>query len=189
MAAEPLNMASPLATLTLAEPVREPIDRDCFRAVMSRMAATVSVVAASDGRERLGRTATSVLSLSATPPAVLVAIDLSATLCELIVRTGGFSLAMLAHDQERIGDAFAGKLGPIDRFGLGRWGRWSSGQPRLYGAATSLECELIGRIETQTHMLVAGGIVEADTSNGVEPLVWYQRDYHVPHPRPVPAPE
>ncbi|MDB5562062.1 MAG: flavin reductase, partial [Hyphomicrobiales bacterium] len=94
--------------------------------------------------------------------------------------SGKFSLAMLARDQEMIGDAFAGKLGKVDRFALGVWGTWPSGNPLLYGAATALDCEVIGRFETQTHVLFAGAIVEADTSNPAEPLLWYQRQYQVP---------
>jgi len=178
---------APIAMLPLNEPRRPPVSRREFGEVMSRMASTVSVVAAAHGGERLGRTATSVFSLSATPPAVLVAVDLAAPLADIIIKAGGFSVSMLADKQQMIGDAFAGKLGKVDRFAVGDWGRWPSGNPRLAGAATAIDCELIGRIETQTHVLFAGAIVEADVSNSADPMLWYHREYNVP--RPATAPE
>jgi flavin reductase (DIM6/NTAB) family NADH-FMN oxidoreductase RutF len=184
--AKPADLA-PIAELKLAQPRRAPVGRPEFGEVMSRLASTVSVVTAAHAGEDLGRTATSVFSLSATPPAVLVAVDLAARLADAIVSAGGFSVAMLARDQEVIADVFAGKLAATDRFAFGVWGRWPSGQPLLYGAATALDCELIGRIETQTHVLFAGAIIEADTSNPAEPLLWYRHQYQVPRPSSVPA--
>jgi len=177
---------APVVTLALSAPRRPPVSRLDFGEVMSCMASTVSVVTATHGDEQLGRTATSVFSLSATPPAVLVAVDLAAPLSDLIVQAGGFSVAMLAAGQESIADAFAGKLGQIDRFALGTWSHWPSGNPRLQGAATAIDCELIGRIETQTHVLFAGAIIEADTSGGADPLLWHRRQYHLPHPSKSP---
>lgn len=177
----------PVVSLPLSEPHQPPVSRLEFGEVMSRLASTVTLVTATHGGEQMGRTATSVFSLSATPPAVLVAVDLAAPLADLIVKAGGFSVAMLAEGQQILGDAFAGKLGKIDRFALGTWSRWPSGNPRLAGAATAIDCELIGRIETQTHVLFAGAIVEADTSNAADPLVWYHRQYN--RPRPATSPE
>lgn len=182
-------MTAPSVELDLREPERPPITRAEFGSVMSCMAASVTVVSAREGSEQLGRTATSVLSLSATPPAVLVAIDIMAPLADLITRVGGFSLAILARDQELVGDAFAGKFDPRDRFARGSWSCWPSGQPKLEGAASALDCELIGRIQTQTHVLFAGAIVAADVSASLEPLVWYQRQYHAPRRDPAPARE
>ncbi|MDB5563297.1 MAG: flavin reductase, partial [Hyphomicrobiales bacterium] len=95
--------ASPTATLDLADPVAPSVSRAEFGEVMSRMASTVSVVTATFGGEMLGRTATAVLSLSATPPAILVSVDIRAPLADLIIKSGKFSLAMLARDQEMIG--------------------------------------------------------------------------------------
>lgn len=148
-----------------------------FRAAMSGLASSVHVVTARRGDERIGRTATSVLSLSAQPPAILVSIDIVSRLADLIARTGGFSLAMLASDQSAVADAFAGKVQSELRFGLGDWDEWPSGQPHLRGAVTALDCEVIGAMETGTHVLFAGAIVEAETDSGRSPLMWHRHGY------------
>lgn len=150
-----------------------------FRAAMSSMASSVSVVTAQRGDEVVGRTVTAVLSLSANPPSVLISIDIMSRLADLIAKSGGFSMAVLAEDQAEIADAFAGKV-PLDqRFDLGTWSRWPSGQPLLAGAVTAIDCEVIGSIETGTHMLFAGAIIEAESHEERRPLLWLRHGYHM----------
>jgi flavin reductase len=160
-------------------PSRRPVIGNAeFRSAMAAMASTVSVVTARRGEERIGRTVTAVLSLAANPPAVLVSIDMLSRLADLIAKTGGFSLSMLAEDQAATADAFAGKLEPHERFDTAHWGEWPSGHPMLLGAVTALDCEVIGAIETGSHVLFAGAIVEAETTTGRSPLLWQRHQYH-----------
>jgi flavin reductase (DIM6/NTAB) family NADH-FMN oxidoreductase RutF len=170
-------LISDTAGLDLLPPRQPAVSHRDFTDTMARMATTVCLVTASFDGESSGRTATAVLSLSATPPSVLVSIDIATPLADIIVRARGFSLAMLSQDQQMIADAFAGKLGTIDRFLMGVWGTWPSGHPHLYGAATAFDCELIGTIDAGTHMLFAGAIVHTDLSNIAEPLIWHERRY------------
>jgi flavin reductase (DIM6/NTAB) family NADH-FMN oxidoreductase RutF len=164
-------------------PLRRPAVSDAeFRSVMAGMASSVHVVTARRGDERVGRTVTSVMSLSAQPPAILVSIDIVSRLADLISRTGGFSIALLASDQGQIADAFAGKVEAHERFRLGEWSHWPSGHPQLQGALTTLDCDVIGAMETGTHVLFAGAIVEAETDAARMPLIWRQRDYHTTAP-------
>src|SRR4051794_32267083 len=162
--------------MRLREPAHPPVRLAEFRETMGSMAATVSLVTTTHARETIGRTVTAALSLGATPPSVLVSIDITARLADLILMSRGFSMAMLAHGQELIGDAFAGKLGD-DRFTYGEWGNWPSGNPLLMGAAATLDCELIGTIETGTHVLFAGAIVHSEISPQLEPLIWHRHRY------------
>jgi flavin reductase (DIM6/NTAB) family NADH-FMN oxidoreductase RutF len=165
-------------TMRLHPPRHPPVDNADFRAAMSSMASTVCLVTARRGDEMLGRTVTSVLSLSATPPAVLISIDIVSRLADLITKTGGFSLALLADDQADIADAFAGRTDPALRFETGDWRQWQSGHPILSGAVTSLDCDVIGAIETGTHVLFAGAIVDMETTTGRTPLLWQRHGYH-----------
>jgi flavin reductase len=165
-------------TLRLRAPRRPTIGDAEFRAAMAAMASTVHVVTARRGDERVGRTATSMLSLSAAPPSILVSIDMVSRLADVIIKTGGFSLAMLADDQDEIGNAFAGRMDPQDRFASGEWKSWPSGNPMLLGAVTAIDCEVIGAIETGTHVLFAGAIIEAETTTTRTPLLWQRHHYH-----------
>lgn len=165
-------------TMALREPRRPMIGNAEFRSAMAAMASTVSVVTARRGDETIGRTVTSAMSLAATPPTILISIDIVSRLADFIAKTGGFSFAMLAEDQGRIADAFAGRLDPDDRFSHGTWSRWPSGHPMLEGAVTALDCEVIGAMETGTHVLFAGAIVDAETTTSRRPLIWQRHEYH-----------
>ena len=81
-------------------------------------------------------------------------------------------------DQYEIADAFAGRVEATERFKLGQWSEWPSGHPMLSGTAAGMDCEVIGAIETGTHVLFAGAIVDAETLTGREPLIWQRRQYH-----------
>ncbi|WP_449396406.1 flavin reductase family protein [Devosia riboflavina] len=160
-------------------PTRKPVVNTAeFRSAMSSVASSVSVVTARRGDEVVGRTVTAVLSLSASPPSVLISIDIVSRLADLIAKTGGFSMAVLAEDQSEIADAFAGKVVPEERFDRGTWSRWPSGQPMLDGAVTVIDCEVIGSIETGTHVLFAGAIIEAEAHDERRPLIWQRHGYH-----------
>lgn len=160
-------------------PTRRPVVSTAeFRAAMSSVAASVCVVTARRGDEMVGRTVTAVMSLSANPPTVLVSIDIMSRLADIIAKTGGFSLALLAEDQSDVGDAFAGKVVPEERFDSGTWSRWPSGHPMLSGAVTVMDCEVIGSIEMGTHVLFAGALIEVETDDTLKPLIWQRRDYH-----------
>jgi flavin reductase (DIM6/NTAB) family NADH-FMN oxidoreductase RutF len=159
-------------------PSRRPVVGNSeFRSAMASMASTVNVVTARRGDERIGRTVTSVLSLAANPPTILISIDILSRMADLIAKTGGFSLAMLADDQAAVADAFAGKLEPQDRFHHEHWSEWPSGHPMLLGAVTALDCEVIGSMETGTHVLFAGAIVEAESTTSRSPLLWQRHTY------------
>ncbi|EXL05238.1 MULTISPECIES: flavin reductase family protein [Brucella] len=161
------------------------IDRDAIGAVskrefadaMSRMAATVSVLTSCDAGEAHGRTVTAVLSLSAEPPMVLVSVKSDSALATAILSDGGFSLAMLAEGQEMIGDAFAGKVPPAQRFLIGVWGEWPSGRPRLFGASAAIDCELAGNVPMADHTLFAGLVTNTDLPLHSRPLLWARRNY------------
>jgi flavin reductase len=165
-----------LTEMRLREPAHPAVRPAEFRETMASMAQTVSVVTTSHARERIGRTVTAALSLGITPPSVLVSIDIASRLADMILMARGFSMAMLAKGQEPIGDAFAGKLGD-DRFSYGEWGSWPSGNPMLMGAVASFDCELIGTIDTGTHVLFAGAIVHSEIAPLLEPLVWHRHRY------------
>lgn len=165
-------------TMRLHPPRRPLVDGTEFRAALSGMAASVCLVTARRGDERIGRTVTSVMSLSANPPAILISIDIVSRLADFIAKTGGFSFAVLADNQQLVADAFAGRVDPDDRFGHGRWEHWPSGHPKLTGAVSVLDCDVIGSIETGTHVLFAGAIADAETTTTQAPLLWQRHNYH-----------
>lgn len=163
--------------MDLRQPRRGSASETAFRDAMAGMAASVGVVTADLGGERIGRTVTAAISLSLTPPSILVSIDRGSRLAGVIQETGGFSYAVLAQDQDVVGDAFAGRIEPEWRFDLGVWDAWRSGHPRLLGAVVALDCEVIGVASTSSHLLFVGGVSEVETMPDRKPLIWHGRRY------------
>lgn len=175
-------------TFHLSPASRPYVDAQAFRDAMASMGSTVCVVATLSGGERLGRTVTSAFSLSAEPPVMLVSIGKTGRLADRIAKAGGFSFAMLADGQQAIADAFASHGDSAERFDTGEWLSWESGHPRLSGAAAAMDCALVGAIETETHVLFAGGVVDVDVASDRAPLMWQQRHYTaLADPSPAPA--
>ncbi|AYM08584.1 hypothetical protein At1D1460_43430 [Agrobacterium tumefaciens] len=101
------------------------------------------------------------MPLSAEPPLLMISIDASSRMVDLIAASRRFSVAALAKGQEEIADAFAGKAIHPDRFSIGDWDTWPSGSPKLADALLSMDCELVGSIDAADHILFLGGIIEA----------------------------
>lgn len=176
MSGKPYDFEMP-DTFRLEPAARACVDTGTFRDAMASVAATAWLVTTQYETERLGRTVTSVFSLSVEPPAILISIAMSSRMVDHIVRTRGFSLAMFAQDQQAIADAFAGQGDPGRRFDTGQWLAWESGHPRLSGVVAAMDCALLGTMETGTHVLFAGGIVDIDVARDRAPLIWQQRQY------------
>jgi len=161
----------------IASPRQPPISAGAYRDAMSSMAAGACLVTARHGDDRLGRTVTSVFSLSLEPPAILVSIDIASPLVDLVMRSQGFSFAVLAAQQQALAEAFAGHVAPEQRFDLGFWQDWPSGQPRLLETVLAMDCELVGSMETGSHVLFAGAAIDIESAPDREPLIWHRRHY------------
>lgn len=153
------------------------VTRPQFADTMARLASTVCVVSSGSGSECLGRTATAVFSLSASPPSIVVSIKAGSALADTISKQDGFALAMLAQGQELVADAFAGRVAAASRYLVGIWADWPSGRPRLLGAAAGLDCVLSASILVGDHRLFVGTIIATETAAYADPLLWSERQY------------
>src|ERR1700716_4763610 len=93
-----------------------------FRSVMRRLAGGVSIITAGRGDDITGMTVTSLTSLSATPPRLLVSINRQASSFPLIERYRTFGVNILGSDQQTLADRFSnGRLKGKQRFEGAAW--------------------------------------------------------------------
>ncbi len=155
-----------------------PIDVEpvAFRSVMRNVAGAVSIVTASAGGRRAGLTATSLTSLSAEPPSVLICVNQGASAWPLIKQAGHFAINVLAASHQSIADRFAGRGGikGDERFAEGAWSRLVTGAPVLDGALAILDCEIEEAIERHSHTILIGR-VKAIQEAGTEGALLYWR--------------
>ena len=107
-----------------------------FRSLMRRLAGGVAVITAGRGDEITGMTVTSLTSLSAAPPRVLVSINRQASSFALIERYRSFGVNILGSEQQTLADRFSnGRLKGRQRF---------EGAVQLVGAALQLVAPQLG---------------------------------------------
>lgn len=132
-------------------------DADAFRAAMRRLGGAVCVVTTDHDGQKFGLTATAVCSLTATPPRILVCINLSGQSYKLISKSRVMAINVLGSDQHGIASSFANKTGE-DLFDNGRWLKGATGAPLLIDSLASFDCEIEQMLVTSTHAIVVGEI-------------------------------
>jgi flavin reductase (DIM6/NTAB) family NADH-FMN oxidoreductase RutF len=154
------------------------VPADQFKTVMSRVAATVTVVTASTEGGPVGLTATAFMSVSADPAIVLVCIDKATGSLQPMLDAAGFTVNLMPQGTEDEAMLFA--THGADKFGSTQWSEpecLNSG-PALAKAYARLECTTINRTEMGDHWVIYGEVdAAAVTSPTSLPLVWLGRGF------------
>jgi flavin reductase len=144
---------------------------------MARLPSGLVVVSARLGTGYRGLTASSLVSISADPPMVMVGLEREATTRAAIAETGTFNVSVLTRAQEFLAERFAGRAPAVDadwREIPHRLG--SNGVPLIEGCAAWLECSVIEIHPTGDHDICVG-MVEAAVQGAGDPLILWDRSF------------
>ncbi|WP_370673284.1 flavin reductase family protein [Streptomyces sp. DvalAA-14] len=152
-----------------------------FKQVFRRHPAGVVVVTVDCGRGPAGFTATSLTSLSLTPPLVSFGISATASCWPHVARAAGAVVNFLAAEQEDVARRFA--TSGIDRFGAPtRWHRLPQGEPVLDEVTGWLRVRPVQIVPAGDHRIVVARVEESWLDDGGRPLLFHDGTYH-----PVPS--
>jgi len=149
-----------------------------FKDVMSRFAATVTVVTAKSDAGPIGLTVSAFVSVSADPPIVLVCLDKATNSLQAMLNAEGFTVNVMPEGTEDVAMMFA-TVG-TDRFVETAWSEAATlaAGPVLDVALAHLECDVIDRVEVGDHWVIYGEVAAAVVSDrAVTPLVWFDRHF------------
>ncbi|MFF5176269.1 flavin reductase family protein [Micromonospora sp. NPDC000089] len=165
-----------------------PVDRDLFRAVLRRQAATVTVVTAvARGTDpaclggigaplRAGFTATSFTSVSLDPPLVSFCLGVASSSWPVLARAEYVAVHLLAADQREAARVFA--TSGIDRFAAyPGWTVGPYGLPLLDGVLARLLCRVVRRVPAGDHTLVLAEPLALGPGVDADPLVHHRGGY------------
>lgn len=156
-----------------------------FTEAMAQLAAGVAVVTVRDGRDDLGVTVTSLTSVSAHPPLVLIGLTATSYLAEVLLRQDRWAASLLAEGQQAIGSRFAAAGRPGARLllsGLAHHRGAYSDALIVDGGVAAIEVETSHVVPAGDHMLFIGEVRAVDYVNAAKaPLVRLRGRY-----RPVP---
>jgi flavin reductase (DIM6/NTAB) family NADH-FMN oxidoreductase RutF len=149
-----------------------------FRSVMRRLPGGVSIVTAGKGDDISGMTVTSLTSLSANPPRLMVSINREASSFALIERYRMFGVNILGSDQLITADRFSDRgLKGKYRFEGVEWSTGLSGVPLLEQSLATVECQVEEIIERHSHGIIVGRVLSFDLSHRVSGLVYWNGQY------------
>ncbi len=147
-----------------------------FRRGMRALPGAVCVIAANgaDGAP-IGLTATSVTSLSADPPSLLVCVNRGAQIAAALSAGAHFSVNLLAAGQQEVAEAFGGQrvAKGVARFAFGGWYRSENEVPLLSGVNAAFECQVAELHDFATHHVVIGAIHDVRLPDVSAPALIY----------------
>jgi flavin reductase (DIM6/NTAB) family NADH-FMN oxidoreductase RutF/DNA-binding GntR family transcriptional regulator len=144
---------------------------ETFRKVAGHFASGVTVVTTRAAATDYGTTASSVASLSLTPPMMLVCLNKESTTGQALLLSGVYAVNVLSQGQADLARAFAAKGG--DKFdGVDYW-HGQLGVPLLTGALAHIECHVTEKVSGGTHTIFLGEVQYAAAEEG-NPLAYYR---------------
>ena|SRR5690348_6574995 len=154
------------------------LDSKTFRAVMSRFATGVTVVTTCDGPRRLGITVNAFCSVSLDPPLVLVCIERSSYIHQILSKSGVFAVNLLRDDQQDLSACFAGNSDERhDEFCHAVSHAEATGAPVLDDALGFVDCRIVNIFPGGDHDIFIGHVEALGDADGA-PLLYYRSQYH-----------
>lgn len=156
------------------------IDPAAFRAAMRELAGGVAAITIGSGDAATGFTATSVTSLCATPPRLLVSLSRASSSWAALEKAGSFAVNLLGEGDRAIADRLAGRDGAkgAERLAGATWRTLATGSPVLDQALAGLDCEVEEALPRYDHVIVIGRVRAIELPAKGLPLVYWDGDYH-----------
>ncbi|GAB7534613.1 flavin reductase family protein [Burkholderia sp. 3C] len=154
-----------------------------FQDSMARFTSSISAITTAEHGVPGGVLATSVCSLSADPPTILVCINKSASVHDVIVRSKAFAVNLLSDRQVDVAARFNKEKGAA-RFDTARWTTGATGSPVLIDSLVTLDCRLIATHHGYSHTILIGEIAQSFLHDNPDAnaLLWHKRNFSSPVP-------
>jgi flavin reductase (DIM6/NTAB) family NADH-FMN oxidoreductase RutF len=156
------------------------VDPTSFRRLMGRWPTGVSVVTSRDGDRDFGLTVNAFLSVSLTPPTILISLGHEADSTEVVRRAGRFAVNVLSQEQRALSERFARTGPPEEKFRGVAIHRGLTGLAILDGTVATLEAAVTKAVAVGDHTLFVGVVDRVDVSGEIAPLVFVRGQYAEP---------
>ncbi|MEV0774409.1 flavin reductase family protein [Streptomyces sp. NPDC050433] len=163
-------------TVTVPTQLARGIAPERFRKAFRRYPAGVVVITADAGHGPVGFTATSLTSLSLSPPLVSFGIAVSGSSWPTIQRASSAVVNFVGSEQEPLARTFA--TSGADRFAAPTaWHRLPEGEPVLDGVAGWLRLAIQQIVPAGDHRIVVSRVEEAEYDDTRRPLLFHDGCY------------
>lgn len=150
-----------------------------LRLAMRQLASGVSVITTGHAPNRTGFTATSVVSLSVSPPRITVSVNRESSSFAILRQSGIFAVNFLHSGQVDVANRFAGRGGTKGeaRFDGAHWITLESGASVLADALASIDAEVEDIIERHSHAIIIGKVLATRAADQGDALLYWRGRY------------
>lgn len=134
------------------------MDAEVFKLGMRRLLSGISLVTTEYEGRPYGLIATSVTSLAAEPPSLLVSINGTASCHDPLRESGVFCVNLLSTSQSDLARKFSSSSRRAERFIDDNWMRGETGVPVFAGSLASFECVVTDMLPKYTHTIFIGTV-------------------------------
>lgn len=154
-----------------------------FKNGMRRLLSGVCLITTREGDERHGMIATSVTSVSAAPPSLLVCINRNSSIHDPLKRSRVFCANVLGADDVDVSKQFSASDQRHQRFKSSQWSSLLTGSPVLSAALVAFDCRVAEFVDARTHTIVIGEVQALHVGDQRAPLAYLSGSYgtFVPH--------
>lgn len=149
-----------------------------FRNGMSLLTGAVNVITTAGMSGRYGFTASSVCSVTDTPPTLLVCMNRASSSHAHFIENKVLTVNVLGAQHQHISQAFSSKMTAEERFENGTWTELATGAPVLEDSLVSFDCQIEQIQEVGTHAIFICRIVDIQQNQHEQGLVYFNRAYH-----------
>ncbi|MFK4754698.1 flavin reductase family protein [Oceanobacter antarcticus] len=149
-----------------SECLAPPVDAEQFKAGMRGLAGAVSILSFTDGQQTAGLTATAVMSITATPPRLMVCVNQSTFAHTLVKEGNSVCINVLSSADQYQAQIFAGMvsdIAPEARFDQGGWIQPENMAPQLPSALVNLQCQIVEILPASSHSMVVCEVIQVCT--------------------------
>ena len=149
-----------------------------FLMAMRSVTSTVNVISAKLNEERHAMTATSVASLSLSPPAMIICVNKEASIHNILRKDKKFVINVLSNKQQNLSELCSSTEEGESRF---KDGGWITEDEIVFNdnSVSNIICNCTGIVDHSTHSVFFGDVMEVKNNNQERALLYSAGGYLV----------
>lgn len=151
-----------------------------FRDAMATLGAGVNVITTNGPAGKCGLTATAVVSITDSPPTMMVSINRNSATNETFKENTRMAVNILTAEQQLVAEYFGG-MHPVsmeERFEKFEFAEGRGGLPILKNAIANLEGSIVATHEVGTHTLFIIELDNMQIKDDGDALIYFNRGFH-----------
>ena len=147
-----------------------------FLMAMRGITSTVNVISAKLNKERHAMTATSVASLSLSPPAMIICVNKEASIHNILRKDKKFVINVLSNKQQNLSELCSSTEEGESRF---KDGGWVTEDEIVFNnnSVSNIICNCTGIVDHSTHTVFFGDVMEVKNNNQDRVLLYNAGGY------------